>query len=213
MCSNKDVAQSMDGAISPLERGDQLMTEVKTVDMGGVRDDELIKRDFTNSTGKDALNCPSLKRSNQLGERALKKDIRSSISSTDESTINYPPLKRSDRLIKEAELEAIEEEIKANKHKILKSALKKERIELLHRNMHKEEVSSRRERARDGNGMGPGTCGGDGRVSKEQVESGRGIKVNQMLHRELVRIDEEIASERKKLLEVVKHIEDSHHAH
>lgn len=94
----------------------------------------------------------------------------------------------SEQLIQEAI--DIEEEIRANKREILKSALKKERIELLHRNMH-----------------------GSSLQGKEGGASGRGVAdkhacTDVMLLDELGELNEEIRSKKKQLLSVVKRMED-----
>lgn len=93
----------------------------------------------------------------------------------------------SEQLIQEAR--AIEEEIRASKREILKSAIKKERIELLHRNMHGSSLQGR-----------------------EGVANGRGVtdetETDVMLWGELDQLNKEIRSKKKQLLSVVKHMED-----
>ncbi len=88
-----------------------------------------------------------------------------------------------EQLIQEAK--AIDEEIKASKREILKSALKKERIKLLQKNM----------RMSDGSGVG---------VASRTAEN-----VEQMvLQDELAQLNEKLVSEKRRLLKVVKHIEE-----
>lgn len=98
-----------------------------------------------------------------------------------------PPIKKSGRSKRDEclyqEEEAIEEEIRASKRQLLKSALKKERIELLHRNLR----------------------GSTGVPEKVGVVGAVGVG---SLRDELSQLNEEIISEKRRLLKVVKRMEE-----
>lgn len=101
----------------------------------------------------------------------------------------------SEQLLQQAE--AIEEEIQANKRVILKSALKRERIQLLHRNLHGSQDS--------GGGGGGGVAGQGGVASGGSTDPDR-----MMLEEELTHLNQEIKSKKRKLLRVVKSMEEKH---
>ena len=88
-----------------------------------------------------------------------------------------------EQLIQEAK--AIDDEIKASKREILKSALKKERIALLQKNMEVDGASSVK--------MAP-------TVTKDTGQ--------QALQDELTELNKKIVNEKRRLLKVVKHIEE-----
>ena len=88
------------------------------------------------------------------------------------------------------ETQAIEKEISNGKEKILKSLLRKERMELLHKNTHDTTLGS-----------------GDGNAPSEGVASGSGIFTDEVLRAQLAELDEEIICEKRKLLCVLKKIE------
>ena len=83
------------------------------------------------------------------------------------------------------EARALDDEIQANKRKILKSALKKERIELLHRSMHE---------------TGPSTA--------KQKKVGVISSESEQLKEELHQLEMKINSEKRQLLTVTKRIEE-----
>ena len=84
------------------------------------------------------------------------------------------------------ETHAIEEEIRSGKREILKSSLRKERIELLHRNVH-------------GTSMGDEIGGGEG--------GGADMCLDKVLRARLAELDEEIIKEKRQLLLVMKRME------
>ena len=83
------------------------------------------------------------------------------------------------------EVKAIDDEIRASKREILKSVLKKERIKLLHRHMQAGSSSG---------GVGVAS------TSKDTEQ--------QVLQDELAQLNEKIVSEKRRLLKVVKHMEE-----
>ena len=80
------------------------------------------------------------------------------------------------------EAKDIEEKIRSSKRELLKSMLKKERIELLHRNLHRKPAS----------GVQGSEAGGSERKLQE----------------ELVQLEEDIVMEKRRLLKVVKRMEE-----
>lgn len=94
------------------------------------------------------------------------------------------------------EAKAIEDEIRSSKQMILKSALKRERIELLHRNMHGPSISQ-------GDEGGVGVPKEGGVVCDYACTDG-------MLQDELTELNNEIASKKRRLLKVVKHMEEEY---
>jgi hypothetical protein len=116
-----------------------------------------------------------------LGVRHVVHSKASGVCKRDPLTRNVDTDGRRGMLMLEAK--AIEEEIRSNKSKLLKSVLKKERIELLHRSLHGKPVSQ------------------DERVSKKGG-------VVETLQDELMQLNEEIVSEKRRLLKVVKRMEE-----
>lgn len=90
------------------------------------------------------------------------------------------------------ETHAIEKEIRRGKHEILKISLRKERIELLHRNIHGTTLGHEVE------GLGAGVAGG----------GGAGMCSDEVLRARLAELDEEIISEKQKLLRVTRRMEE-----
>lgn len=95
--------------------------------------------------------------------------------------------KGKDYLLRQ-EANAIDEEIRSSKRQLLKSVLRKERIELLHRNLHGKPVAR-------------------GLSKKGFVVGGAGCS-DRRLQDELVQLNEDIVSEKRRLLKVVKRMEE-----
>lgn len=94
------------------------------------------------------------------------------------------------------EAKDLEMEIRASKHKILRSSLMKERIELLHRNMHGKPIH--------GGSREVGVAG-----EERGVASGDQAHTSQLLlEKELVQLNKELRTEKRRLLKVVKHMEE-----
>ena len=120
----------------------------------------------------------------------------------------------SERLVQEAE--AIDVEIRDSKRRILRSALKKERIELLHKNLYRksleeeEEEEEEEEVAPDVGGAVLLRMGRRRRRRRRRVGTGKGEgpSSERALKLELSQLNQEILSQKRQLLRVVKHIEE-----
>ena len=99
---------------------------------------------------------------------------------------------QTDEVLKQEAL-AIEDEIRISKLEILRSGLRKERIELLHRNIHGTPL--------------PGGVDRDGGVGCCIVDSKAGCS-DQLLQEELVQLDRKIASGKRQLLKVMRSMEE-----
>ena len=178
--SCKDHHRSMDQATSPLP---ELETKYRTKQLKrklySDRDEFTPKPKTVHSTSNAKVGRSSDESNRQL----LLEEARVGRSSEE-----------SNRQLLLEEARALDEEILTNKKEILKSALKKERIELLHRNMHGSALKGKEE----GEGAGLGERG---------VVGGRDC-TNEMLRDELDQLNEEIRSSKKQLLSVVKRMEE-----
>lgn len=121
-------------------------------------------------------------------KREKEKKTQIAGSSRRGKSLNLDLVTRDDLL---KETHAIEEEIRSNKRAILKSSLRKERIELLHKNMHGTSLGS------GGGGRGEGGGGAAGASSDEELQA------------KLVELDREILSGKQQLLMVMKRMEQN----